>query len=55
MVMMIGLITMSILVWALASSMARESDAEKRRVTARSGRGFPATGAVDRANNRQAA
>jgi hypothetical protein len=55
MVMVIGLTTMSVLVWALASSMARESDAEKRRVTARSGRGFPATGAVDGANKKQAA
>jgi hypothetical protein len=51
MVMMIGLITMSVLVWALASSMARE----RRRETARSGRGFPATGAVEGANKKQAA
>ena len=32
MVMIIGLVTMTALVWVLASSLARESDAEKRRV-----------------------
>lgn len=32
MVEMIGLVTLCTLVWVLASSMARESDAEKRPV-----------------------
>lgn len=32
MVTMIGLVTMTVLIWVLASSLARESDAEKRRV-----------------------
>jgi hypothetical protein len=31
MIEMIGLITLCMLVWVLASSMATESDAEKRR------------------------
>lgn len=31
MIMMIGLVTMTALVWVLASSMARESEAERRR------------------------
>jgi hypothetical protein len=33
MVMMIGFLTMGALVWVLASGMARESDARKRRAT----------------------
>ena len=33
MIEMIGLTTLCMLVWVLASSMATESDAEKRRVT----------------------
>lgn len=33
MVMIIGLVTMTGLVWVLASSMVRESEAEKRRVS----------------------
>jgi hypothetical protein len=41
MVMMIGLSTMSALVWILASSMARESDAEKRRMSELPGPRFP--------------
>lgn len=32
MIEMIGLMTLCMLVWVLASSMATESDAEKRRV-----------------------
>lgn len=37
MVTMIGLVTMIALVWVLASSMERESEAEKRRVNRPSG------------------
>ena len=33
MVAVIGIVTMSSLVWVLASSMARESDAERRRMS----------------------
>jgi hypothetical protein len=43
MVMMIGLSAMSALVWILASSMARESDAEKRRMSELPGPRFPST------------
>jgi hypothetical protein len=43
MVMMIGLITMMALVWVLASSMARESDAEKRRMNMHLRYGLPHT------------
>ena len=32
MVMMIGLVTMTALVWLLVNSLARESDSERRRV-----------------------
>ena len=32
MIEMIGLMTLCMLVWVLASSMATESDAEKRRI-----------------------
>jgi hypothetical protein len=39
--MMIGLITMSAVVWVLASCMAVESDAEKRRLAILSGHGLP--------------
>ena len=42
MVIMIGLVTMGALVWVLTSGMARESDAEKRRVSTPSEPGFPA-------------
>ena len=41
MVMMIGLVTMAALVWVLADSMARESEAEKRRVGMSSACGLP--------------
>ena len=37
MVELIGLATLCMLVWVLASSMATESDAEKRRVAILSG------------------
>lgn len=43
MVMMIGLVTMTALVWVLASSMTRESEAEKRRMSMPSGYGLPPT------------
>jgi hypothetical protein len=33
MVMIIGLVTMTALVWVLAHSLSRESEAEKRRVS----------------------
>lgn len=41
MVMMIGFITVSALVWVLASSMARESDAERRSMSELSGPRLP--------------
>jgi hypothetical protein len=41
MVEMIGLVTLCMLVWVLASSMATESDAEKRRLAVPSGHGLP--------------
>ena len=41
MVTMIGLVTMTALVWVLVDSLARESDAEKRRVGIGSEDGLP--------------
>lgn len=43
MMMIIGLVTMTALVWVLASSLARESEAEKRRVNKLSGYGPSST------------
>lgn len=43
MVIVIGIVTMSALLWVLAYSMARESEAEKRRVSMSSERGLPIT------------
>jgi hypothetical protein len=43
MVTVIGIVTMTALVLVLASSMARESEAEKRRVSLPSGYGLPPT------------
>jgi hypothetical protein len=43
MVMMIGIVTMTALVWVLASSMARESEAERRRVSMPFGSGLSPT------------
>ena len=40
MILMIGFVTVSALVWVLAASMARESNAEKRRVVSE----YPAAG-----------
>ena len=40
MIEMIGLMTLCMLVWVLASSMATESDAEKRRVAMLSAAGL---------------
>lgn len=40
MVTLIGIVTMSMLVWILASCMARESDAEKRRMSMLSAKDF---------------
>lgn len=39
MVMIIGLLTMSALVWFLASNMARESEAERRHACRSPGQG----------------
>jgi hypothetical protein len=55
MVMMIGLSTMSALVWILASSMARESDAEKRRMSELPEPRPPSAGTRDMQTARQAA
>ncbi|HSE59172.1 MAG TPA: hypothetical protein VLA99_10770 [Nitrospiraceae bacterium] len=41
MVEMIGIVTLCTLVWVLASSMARESDAEKRRTAMPPRHGLP--------------
>ena len=43
MVMMIGLVTMTVLVWALVDTLARESDSERRRVGMESEARPPAT------------
>ncbi|WP_455370852.1 hypothetical protein [Petrachloros mirabilis] len=43
MIMLIGFITIGCLVWVLATCMANESDAEKRRAFALSGQSFPQT------------
>lgn len=40
MVTLIGIATMSTLVWVLASCLARESDAERRRASAPSAKAF---------------
>jgi hypothetical protein len=40
MVEMIGIVTLCTLVWVLASSMARESDAERRRAAVPLGHGL---------------
>lgn len=55
MIMIIGLVTIGALVWVLASCRARESDAEKRRMTAPSRHNFPLVHAVDGEKNRQVA
>jgi hypothetical protein len=41
MVTLIGIVTMSALVWVLASCLARESDAERRRTSMSPAKDFP--------------
>lgn len=55
MVTMIGLVTMTALVWVLVDSLARESDAEKRRVGMGSEEGPPPTLIDGRESVRKAA
>lgn len=55
MVLMIGFVTMGALVWVLASGMARESDAEKRRVTSGSRHDVPSIDVAARVEAGQAA
>lgn len=55
MVMMIGFATIGALVWVLASSMAVESEAEKRRVIAGSEHAVPLPDGAAREQTRQAA
>ena len=55
MVTLIGIVTMSSLVWVLASSLARESDAERRRTSLPSAKDFSPHFAVSRENLKLAA
>jgi hypothetical protein len=55
MAMMIGFVTIRTLVWALASSVAREGDAEKQGVTTRFEQDVPPTGTVVWGKTRRAA
>jgi hypothetical protein len=55
MVMMIGFVTIGALVWVLASCMAGESEAEKRRVISGSERAVPMPDGAARGQTRQAA
>ena len=55
MVMIIGFVTMGALVWVLASCMAGESEAEKRRVISGSEHAVPMPDGAARGQTRQAA
>jgi hypothetical protein len=55
MVMLIGIVTMCSLVWVLASSLARESDAERRRTSLSSAKDFSPRFTVNRENLKLAA
>lgn len=55
MVTLIGIVTMSTLVWVLASCLARESDAERRRTSLPSAKDFSPSFTADRQNLKLAA
>lgn len=55
MVTLIGIVTMSSLVWVLTSCLARESDAERRRTSTSSAKGFSPSFTVSRENLKLAA
>lgn len=55
MVTFIGIVTMSSLVWVLASCLARESDAEKRRTSIPSAKDFSPSFTASRENLKLAA
>ena len=55
MVTLIGIVTMSSLVWVLVSSLARESDAERRRTSLPSAKDLSPRFTVNRENLKLAA
>jgi len=55
MVTIIGIVTMTSLVWVLASCLARESDAERRRTSLPSAKDFSPHFTVSRENLKLAA
>jgi hypothetical protein len=55
MVMLIGIVTMSSLVWVLTVCLARESDAERRRTSTPSAKDFSPSLTVIRENLKLAA
>lgn len=55
MVTVIGIVTMGALVWVLASCLARESDAERRRMSMSSAKNFPPSFTAERQNLKLAA
>lgn len=55
MVTLIGIVTMSSLVWVLASCLARESDAERRRTNVSSVKDFSPSFTAGRENLKLAA